>query len=61
MTTPAADTLSNTRPRLLDQDQDADGHDTTLVVGLWRFAGIGWLTTGDAALAAASAARARDD
>ena len=35
--------------------------DTTLVVGSWRFAGIGWLSAGDAALAAASAARARDD
>ena len=35
--------------------------DTTLVIGSWRFAGIGWLTAGDAALAAASAARARDD
>ncbi|GAA3704577.1 hypothetical protein GCM10022204_22610 [Microlunatus aurantiacus] len=35
--------------------------DSTLVVGSWRFAGIGWLTAGDAALAAASAARARDD
>ena len=28
---------------------------------LLRYAGIGWLTAGDAALAAASAARARDD
>ncbi|GAA2096520.1 hypothetical protein GCM10009841_08180 [Microlunatus panaciterrae] len=35
--------------------------DSTLVVASWRFAGIGWLTAGDAALAAASAARARDD
>jgi hypothetical protein len=35
--------------------------ETTLVIGSWRFAGIGWLTSGDAALAAASAARARDD
>ncbi len=35
--------------------------DSTLVVGSWRFAGMGWLTDGDAALAAASAARARDD
>ena len=26
--------------------------DTTLVIGSWRFAGMGWLTTGDAALAA---------
>ncbi len=45
-----------------DHDQDHDELEpTTLVVGSWRFAGIGWLTTGDAALAAASAARARDD
>ena len=35
--------------------------DSTLVIGSWRFAGMGWLTAGDAALAAASAARARDD
>jgi hypothetical protein len=42
-------------------DQDQDHEVTTLVVGSWRFAGMGWLTTGDAALAAASAARARDD
>ena len=35
--------------------------ETTLVVGSWRFAGMGWLTSGDAALAAASAARARGD
>jgi hypothetical protein len=39
----------------------ADVEDTTLVIGSWRFAGMGWLTAGDAALAAASAARARDD
>ena len=45
-----------------DHDQDHEQLEpTTLVVGSWRFAGIGWLTTGDAALAAASAARARDD
>ena len=43
----------------VDQDQDLD--ETTLVVGSWRFAGMGWLTSGDVALAAASAARARDD
>jgi hypothetical protein len=43
-----------------DQDHD-DPDETTLIVGSWRFAGMGWLTTGDAALAAASAARARDD
>ena len=42
-------------------DQDQDHVETTLVVGSWRFAGMGWLTSGDAALAAASAARARDD
>ena len=42
-----------------DQDHQ-DLEDTTLVIGSWRFAGMGWLTSGDAALAAASAARARD-
>ncbi|HET7477848.1 MAG TPA: replication initiator [Dermatophilaceae bacterium] len=42
-------------------DQDDAQEETTLVVGSWRFAGMGWLTAGDAALAAASAARARDD
>jgi hypothetical protein len=39
----------------------AEDEESTLVVGSWRFAGMGWLTSGDAALAAASAARARDD
>jgi len=34
--------------------------DTTLVVAAWEFAGIGYRTTGDAALAIASAARARE-
>ena len=42
-------------------DQDVLDEDSTLIVGSWRFAGMGWLTSGDAALAAASAARARDD
>ena len=42
-------------------DRAAAVGETTLVVGSWRFAGMGWLTSGDAALAAASAARARDD
>ena len=32
----------------------AELENTTLVVGSWRFAGIGWLSAGDAALAAAS-------
>jgi hypothetical protein len=41
-------------------EYQAGGEDTTLVVGSWRFAGMGWLTSGDAALAAASAALARD-
>jgi hypothetical protein len=38
----------------------ADQHDTTLIVGRWEFAGLGYLTTGDAALALSSAARARE-
>ena len=38
-----------------------DAEDTTLVVlKQWTFDGVGWLTTGDAALAASSAARARE-
>jgi hypothetical protein len=34
--------------------------DTTLVVSHWEFAGVGYLTTGDAALALSAAARARE-
>jgi hypothetical protein len=41
-------------------DDQAEDEASTLVIGSWRFAGMGWLTSGDAALAAASAARARD-
>ena len=40
--------------------QDRDDDDTTLLVGEWRFAGVGYTTNGDAALAAASAAAARE-
>jgi hypothetical protein len=40
-------------------DQD-DDDETTLVIGNWAFAGIGWRTAGDAALAAESAALARE-
>jgi hypothetical protein len=47
------------QPAGADHEDQAD-EDTTLVIGSWRFAGMGWLTTGDAALAIASAARARD-
>lgn len=42
-------------------DDDGFDDESTLIVGSWRFAGMGWLTSGDAALAAASAVRARDD
>lgn len=42
------------------EDDDLDGDDTTLVIGSWAFAGIGWRTAGDAALAAESAALARE-
>ena len=44
----------------IDRNDQTD-EETTLVIGSWRYVGMGWLTTGDAALAAASAARARDD
>jgi hypothetical protein len=38
----------------------ADVQDTTLVVTRWEFAGVGYLTSGDAALALSAAARARE-
>lgn len=44
----------------VDADLDLDGDETTLVVGNWSFAGIGWCTAGDAVLAAESAAMARE-
>jgi hypothetical protein len=44
--------------RLVRGDQADD--DTTLVVGRWEFAGLGYLTGGDAALALSAAARARE-
>jgi Replication initiator protein, pSAM2 len=40
---------------LLDENTD-----TTLVVSHWEFAGVGYLTTGDTALALSAAARARE-
>ena len=40
-------------PELVDED-------TTLVVAHWEFAGVGYLTTGDTALALSAAARARE-
>jgi hypothetical protein len=56
------DTPPTDQPAGVDLDLDqVEDEDTTLVIGSWRYAGMGWLTTGDAALAAASAARARDD
>ena len=39
---------------------DLDDADTTLVVARWKFTGIGYLTSGDAALALSAAARARE-
>jgi len=44
----------------VDSETDPREEDTTLVVGSWRFVGMGWLTNGDAALAADTAARARE-
>ena len=37
-----------------------DEQDTTLVVSQWEFAGLGYLTTGDTALALSAVARARE-
>jgi hypothetical protein len=38
----------------------SDEDDTTLVVARWEFAGLGYLTTGEATLALSAAARARE-
>jgi hypothetical protein len=40
---------------MADEDEE-----TTLVIGQWAFAGTGWETPGDAAMAKAAAARARE-
>jgi hypothetical protein len=39
---------------------DEDDADTTLLVTRWEFAGLGYLTGGDASLALSAAARARE-
>jgi len=44
---------------LVDDDQGHE-YDSTLVIKTWEFVGMGWLSTGDAALAASAAARARE-
>ena len=43
-----------------DSDDDQDDDTTLVIVRQWTFDGAGWLTTGDAALAASAAARARE-
>ena len=43
-----------------EQIRELRDDDTTLVVSHWEFAGVGYLTTGDAALALSAAARARE-
>jgi hypothetical protein len=53
------DVAQRRQVRELDHDQSEED-DTTLVVGEWRFVGVGYTTGGDAALAAASAAYARE-
>jgi len=41
-------------------DHDLAGDETTLVINDWRFIGTGWITPGDAVLAAEASARARE-
>jgi hypothetical protein len=41
-------------------DQELAGDETTLVINDWRFVGTGWITPGDAALAAQASASARE-
>lgn len=49
--------LEDARPIGVEQHA---GDDTTLVVGRWEYAGLGYLTAGDVALALSAAARARE-
>jgi hypothetical protein len=48
------------RRREVVEQRDHDGEETTLVVGSWSYAGIGWRTTADALLASTAAALARE-
>ena len=48
------------RRRELFAGRDRDVVETTLLVGHLAYAGTGWLTTGDALLAATAAAQARE-
>ncbi|HEY6423542.1 MAG TPA: replication initiator [Pseudonocardiaceae bacterium] len=50
------------RQRQAEQTRELadDGQDSTLVVAHWEFAGVGYLTAGDTALALSAAARARE-
>jgi len=47
-------------PTAVELVDDRDQDDSTLVIKTWEFVGMGWLSTGDAALAASAAARARE-
>jgi hypothetical protein len=53
---PTALDVRDLEARLLAQDDD----ETTLVIGAWTYQGSGWPRPGDAALALAAAARARE-
>lgn len=44
----------------IERRMAAEDEDTTVVVGQWWFAGAGWPRVGDAELAVAAAARARE-
>ena len=43
-----------------EQVRELLDEDTTLIISHWEFAGVGYLTGGDAALALSAAARARE-
>jgi hypothetical protein len=48
------------RRREVVEQRDHEDEETTLVVGSWTYAGIGWRTTADAVLATTAAALARE-
>jgi hypothetical protein len=52
---------ANSREARVIVDLDSlEAEETTLVIGQWSFTGMGWLTSGDAALARQAAAAARE-
>ena len=53
-------TYARTHAAAAEDAREIPDEDTTLVISHWQFTGLGYLTTGDTALALSAAARARE-